>query len=351
MKKILKAYQKTQGNFCTTGLLPLKKESDLNAYCGPGISAVLDKITDKPEHQKKYCRLHKTIAVLSTGDAKLYPVISAKAALLSHVSGVNALPLLLDADMVSDLSSTLEQLSVNFSAYFCVGFSEKERSILKQNYKGDTPLLYDDMMEASAVVAATISAAKLLKKSKGQVKITLEGDDYLSVGILRGLVKEGFGGISLLDERGPLYKKRPNMNRQKNKLVAMEKQKKDERSRHDVLKDSDIYIHSVEGTISSKITHQLPEKAVIISLKAYSVEKKAKQTLVSSLPSQHNHITDLHIASGIISALCEGKSLGEDTQSQAITSLANIYKSPKKDRLFPGLLEKNLSAKIAKGIK
>ena len=141
------------------------------------------------------------------------------------------------------------------------------------------------------------------------------------------------------------------MNHNKNELAKLLGLSKDERTRSEVLASTDIYVSSKKGPLENKTSNSLPDKAVLISLKAELIEKKAKQTVVSTIPTLPNHITDIHLLAGITLAIAEGKKFSEKTLSEASKALATVYKRPSSKRLIPGLLEKNLAKKIAKGIR
>lgn len=350
-KKAVKLYSQACGNFKTVSTIPLRKEADLASMYYPGISAVLEKISKKPQDQGKYCRQQRSIAVIGTRSVQHFPLLSAKAAILSEVADVNAIPLMIRYENPKKFAFLLNSLSTNFQAFFCGDIGEKEREILKSHYKGDIPLIFHEQTEAAAVVAAVLNASKMMKKTPKKVSVTIEGKDQLTVDIVEFLMEEKFENITLIDARGPLYRKRPNMNRQKKRQVEISKAKKDERTREEVLSQTDIFIHSLPEDLKASVISTLPAKATVIALKVDQVEKGPKQALVSTLPTLPNHLTDLHIVAGMIDALCGGKKYSENTLSQAIRGLAAVYKSPKPDRIIPGLLEKNLAKKIAKAIK
>jgi malate dehydrogenase (oxaloacetate-decarboxylating) len=351
-KKAVKHYAKSDGNFMTGLGMPLKKEADLSLFYYPGIDGVLEKIQANPELQKKYCVHHKTIGLISTRPVSYYPLLTARAALLSHVAGVNVIPLLLRYDNVKNLPHQLEQLSLNFQMMIGADLKPIEKEIVRAAYKDkEYPFYYTEQLQAAAVVSALHSGAKMLKKSLKKAKITLEGDDDIMEEILMLLKAEEAEAITLLDEKGPLYEKRPNMNKNKNRLSKMMGLKKDTRTREEVLEDTDLYITATREDVGSSVTNHLPDKAVIVSLKSSHVTKKAKQSLVSTLPEHSNHITDLHIAVGLASALKEGKKIKNKTLSEAMKGLHSVFKTPKQHQLMPGLLEKKLAQKISKHIK
>jgi malate dehydrogenase (oxaloacetate-decarboxylating) len=351
-KQALKWYAKSEGNFKTSSGMPLKKASDLSLFYYPGIEGVLEKITSNPESQKKYCVHYKTIGLISTRPESFYPLLTARAALISDLAGVNVIPLLIRYENVTNLPQVLENVSLNFQMMIGADLKPLEKEILRQAYKDkDYPLFFTDQLQAAAVISALQSASKMMKKNIKKAKVTLEGEDELMEELLLLLHQEGVENITIIDEKGAMYEKRPNMNKNKNRIAKVMKLKKDARTREEILQDTDLYVTSNKQDIGSDLSNLLPDKAVIITLKSQQVTKKSKQSLVSTLPHLPNHISDLHIAVGLASALKEGKRLKPKSLSQAIKGLHTVFKSPKQNNLMPGLLEKKLAQKISKQIK
>lgn len=351
-KQALKWYGKSEGNFTTSLGMPIKKPSDLGLFYYPGIAGVLEKISANPDLQSKYCVHHKTIGLISTRPASFYPVLTARAALISHLAGVNVIPLLLRYENVTNLPQVLENVALNFQMMIGADLKPLEKEILREAYKDkDFPLFFTEQLEAAAVISALQSASKMLKKSLKKAKVTLEGDDELMEEVLLLLQQEQAENLTVIDQKGALYEKRPNMNKEKNRIAKMMRLKKDTRTREEILQDTDLYVSSNKEDIGLGITDALPDKAVIITLKSHHVTKKSKQSLVSTLPHLPNHISDIHIAVGLASALREGKKVKAKTLSQAIKGLHSVFKSPKQNKMVPGLLEKKLGQKISKQIK
>jgi len=350
-KRAPKAHQDAGGILHVNCGLPLKKEADLAKAYYPGLLGVIRKVEAKAANQPKYDRLHKTIALISTLRDELNPVVSAKAALISEVADVNVFPLLLDADAPTEHADTMARLQRGFSAVLTAGMTRKELEILRATWKCELPVYADWELLAAAVSAAVMNAAKMQKSNLKKIRVTIEGDDDQAIAIAEQLHYDGVQDLTYLDERGPLYLKRPNMNRQKNELVSVSKPKKDGREREEVLAETDVYIFTSHEDIDDKTTSQLPAKATIISLQSETIAHGKQQSVISTLPMRPNHLSDLHLAAGLMKAVSDGKQLGKDSLEQAIKGVHAVYKAPKKDRLFPGLLDKNLAEKIAKAIK
>ena len=349
-KRAIKAYQNAGANFITSLNIPLKKEADLALLYYPGVDYVMDKISKKRKLQDKLCAYNKTIGIISTKSQDHYPVLTARAALVSHLTGVNAIPLMIKYGKVHNLPDIIKNLSVNFRAIYCSDFSSTEKAVIMEN-SPEIPVFFQDEVYAATHLAAIISAGKYLKSNLKKARISIEGTGPVLLEVVKQLDKERAGKITLIDERGPLYHKRPNMNYDKNRLVSIQKPPKDTRTYEQVLAETEIYVYGKREELNEKICQMLPDKAVIISNRAENISKKPKQSVISTLPQYDNHISDLHVLIGLINAIIDGKKFNEKSLSQATYSLASVYKSPSVKKMIPGLLEKNLAKKIAKGIK
>ncbi|MDF2379373.1 MAG: hypothetical protein P1V18_04090 [Candidatus Gracilibacteria bacterium] len=348
-KKALQQYQSHEGNYQICTSFPLKKEEDLATMYYPGINDVIEKIEKKPANQHKFCSLPFSVGVISSCKTTQYPIISAKAALLSHVAALNAIPLTLKYGKPQNIPTILNQLSPNFQAYYVTNVSQLEEEIIRDNIKKiDRPVIFHTESMALGVIASALAAARMMKSKPAKVHITLEGSDRLAKEITAHLKSYKFSNITLLDEDGPLYAKKPMMNRDKIELVNIIKSKKDHRSRDEVLGATEIYISTMHQNISSQLSSKLNAKATIIALNSEEIVKQSKQSLISTLPHLENHISDLHIAAIMLSAACIGKDIDGKTLKKATESMANFHPTPKGKKIIPGLLDKKL---VTKGLK
>lgn len=345
-----KSYQQLKGNFRTLSPVHFKKESDLGAFYYPGVSGIQKKMAENPELEAKLSKKILPIGLLSTQPKSFYPVLTAKASLLSMLSGMNVIPLLIRYEHFENLPQIVSQMAINFQAVFLAGLRPAEQEVLKNSLKPSVPLLFLDEMEALTTVAAISNAAKLLKKSPKSLRITLEGSDHLMRGIVKALLHEGFTSLTLIDERGPLYRRRPNMNKHKNELATLAKSEKIKESREEVLARTDIFLSTLGQKLEMTTTKLLPDKCVLVTLRSEAIEAKPRQTIISNLPHLPNHLTDLHIAAVLGSALGEGKQMNEKTIARAVRGLSTYYRNPTVSKIIPGLLEKNLVRKLVKSL-
>lgn len=346
-KTALKAYKKSGGNFATRGLLPLKKPSDVGILYYPGVTAVVEKISAQPEAARTLCRSGKTIGLISTQPALYYPLLSAKAAIISDLSGANVIPLLIRYEHPENLPAVVRSIAGNFAAIIADSFKSSERKVLEAHTgMFETPLCFQEQLLAGAIMSLLPNAAKLLKKPLTKLSITLEGEGRMMLELIKQLKAEGLHALAI-DERGALYPRRPNMNSKKIEMATMLRSVKDARSRAEILTATNVSISAKAGKLSGA---GLPERCVIVALNADEVSALPKQTLVSTLPTELNHITDLHLALALAGVLMEGKKISDKTFSQGVKALTKLGK-PDAKKLFPSLLEKGLSRKLAKLIK
>lgn len=350
-KNALKLYQKNGGILTTQALVSVKKESDLATVYYPGILGVVEKIEKNPANIKKYSRYHRSFGIVSTRSPKYYPLLSAKAALLSSILDANIIPILVRYKNLKGLPDFLDQISPSFQGIFCTDLNSKESNIIESYRSHKFPIILQSESEAAAILAAIMNACKMMGKTLRKANITIEGTDKMIKKLIILLLGENAENLRLVDERGLIYRKRPNMNKSKIELVKLLKAKKEDITREETLNMTDIYVYSSSDDLTHKTTELLPKKAAIVCLQSESIEKTPKQAVISTLPTMANHITDLHIVAGVFQALIDGKKYSDSTIPQATKALSSIYKAPKADRLIPGLLEKNLAKKISKGIK
>lgn len=351
-KLAMKAFQKYLGPLQVRLKVPVKKESDLSWAYYPGISSIHDRMMNDPVFERRFNPLHRMVTMVSTAGKPYYPILTAKAALLSELTGMNCFPLLLRYENPTNLPSLSRSLEGSMGLMLWCQVKPLERDILDQSVVDpEAKPIFDMDLLSGAALAGVLSAARYRRKSLKKMAVTVDvGDPHLKF-LIQELLVLGAENMTLIDERGELYLRRPNMNQEKNLLVKVLNPKKTGKSREDILKTTDCYITGQKGALSMAMCSNLPDRCVIVSLRADRIEKKPQQVLISTLPHLPNHITDLHLAVGLLEAMKQGKKISRKPLHQAIKGLSEVYARPSPKRMLPGLLEKNLGKKIAKAIR
>lgn len=332
--------------------VPVKKESDLSWAYYPGISSIYERMVKDPVFESRYNPLHRMVTMVSTAGRPYYPVLTAKAALLSELTGMNCFPLLLKYENPTNLPMLRRSLEGSMGLMLWCHVKSLEREILDQSItENEGKPIYDTDLLSGAALAGILSTARFRHRQLKKLAITIDGTDLNLKFLIQELIAMGADNITLIDERGELYARRPNMNQTKIQLLHLLNPKKSGRTREEILAATDCYVTSQKGTLPMALANLLPDQVVIVSLQADHIEKKSHQVLISTLPQLPNHITDLHLAVGLFEAAKQGKKINHRSLLEAVKGLSEVYSSPRANKMLPGLLEKNLGKKIAKAIR
>lgn len=351
-KLALQSFQQYFGPLQVRMNVPVRKESDLSWAYYPGISSIYERMQKDPVFESRYNPLNRMVTMVSTAARPYYPVLSAKAALLSELTGMNCIPLLLKYENPTNLPMLRRSIQGSMGLMLWCHVKSLEREILDQSAaEGEEKPIFDTDLLSGAALAGILSAARFKHRQLKKLAITIDGTDLNLKFLIQELVLMGAENITIIDERGELYARRPNMNQTKIQLISLLNPKKSGRSREEIFAQTECYVTSQKGTLPIVLTNLLPDQCVIVSLQANQIEKKPHQVLISTLPQFSNHITDLHLAVGLFEAAKQGKKITHKALLQAIKGLSEIYSTPRANTMLPGLLEKNLGKKIARSIR
>jgi len=177
---------------------------DFSIYYTPGVAEPCREIMKRPEDVYKYTSRGHMIAVVTDGSAVLglgnigavagLPVMEGKCALFKEFGGVDAFPICLDTQDVSEIVSVVKAISGGFGGINLEDISaprcfEIEEKLVREL---DIPVFHDDQHgTAIAVLAGLINALKVVKKDISRVRIVVSGAGAAGTAITKLLKKYG----------------------------------------------------------------------------------------------------------------------------------------------------------------
>ena len=175
------------GKLVVQSRYPVHTQADLRRVYTPGVGEVARRIAADPGLADHYTIRANTVAIVSDGTAVLglgnlgplavLPILEGKAALLSQLVGVYGIPLVSRSSDPDRMVDGIELLSAGFgvvqlediAAPACFGIEQR------LNDRG-VPVFHDDQHGTAAVVlAAIISAAKIVERNLSSAKIGCVG--------------------------------------------------------------------------------------------------------------------------------------------------------------------------------
>lgn len=185
---------------------------DIREVYTPGVARVVAAIVDDPSLADSLTWRGNTIAIVTNGTRVLglgdvgplaaLPVMEGKALFYAQLVGVNAVPIVLDADDPDDVIETVVRLAPGFSGIHLEdiatpGVYHIERELENRLH---IPVFHDDQHGTAVVVAAAIiSAARHVGRDLGDLRfgqIGLGAAGSAIAGLATGL---GFGSVTAFD--------------------------------------------------------------------------------------------------------------------------------------------------------
>lgn len=184
--------------------VPLSSHQILRDIYTPGVARVCLAIQSAPAKVLELTRLARTIAIVSDGSAILglghigprasLPMLEGKAALFASLTGISAIPILLDSSAVEHTVEAICAIAPSFSAILLEGIRAPRCFEIEQKLRArlSIPVLHADQHATAVVVlAALLNAVKRIGASLSSLNVGVVGLGAMGLGIARLLQAHG----------------------------------------------------------------------------------------------------------------------------------------------------------------
>lgn len=335
----LKKHREWQGKLETVNKMPIETADDLSIAYTPGVAAPCLEIARDPSLSYVYTGRGHTIAVISDGSAVLglgnigpeagMPVMEGKCVLFKALSGLDAVPLVLDTQDTDRLVDVISALAPSFGGINLEDIAaprcfEVERRLKEQL---DIPVFHDDQHGTAIVVSAALeNALKLAKKENP--RIVINGAGSAGCAIARLLLDRGQKDVILVDRQGILT---PDMELTSGQRALIDRLNPSSRTGtlQDALAGADVLIGVSAGHIVSQdMIRSMNEKPIVFAMANPTPEIEPEDAaaagayIIGTGRSDHpNQINNLLAFPGIFKgALDAGATEINDAMKQAAVS-------------------------------
>jgi malate dehydrogenase (oxaloacetate-decarboxylating) len=162
------------GKIRVVSQMPIDSFADLGRVYTPGVGEVCRRIHENAEMADRYTIIANTVAIVSDGSAVLglgnlgplaaMPVLEGKAALLAHLVGVNAFPVVLNSQEAEDIVRAAAAIAPSFGIMQLEDIASPKCFEVEPRLQEavDVAVFHDDQHGTAAVVlAALINACRL----------------------------------------------------------------------------------------------------------------------------------------------------------------------------------------------
>ena len=378
----LALHEKFQGKIEVHSKVPLTTRRELSLAYTPGVGAVCKAIHQDKNLAYRYTLKANTIAIVTDGSRVLslgniggyaaIPVMEGKALLFKKLADIDAFPICFEsyhtefADEIKNIAPVFGGIALeDIAAPKCFELEEALQGI-------GIPVMHDDQHGTSIVVlAALLNACRVTKKRFGDLHVVVSGAGAAGYAITRMLAGIGYdphlfppvNDIIVCDSRGIIHRHREGLYGNKYKFIMAEETNKGGRTGTlaDAMEGADVCIGvSVPDIITQKMVRSMNRDPVIFALANPAPEIHPHDALLAGaavvgtgrgeFPNQINYALAFPgIFRGALD-VCATR-ISDEMKLAAANALAGYVKRPRKDRILPRVLNRDVVKAVARAVR
>ena len=276
----LKKHSQWKGKLEVCATVPVETREDLSLAYTPGVAQPCLEIQKDVNKSYELTRRHNLCLVATDGTAVLglgdigpeagMPVMEGKCVLFKTFGGVDAFPLCIKSKDVDTIVDTIYNISGSFGGVNLEDISAPRCFEIEKKLKErcDIPIFHDDQHGTAVITLAGLTnALKLVKKSKENVNVVVNGAGAAAIAITRLLLTDGFENVVLCDRKGAIYSGRgEGMNPVKEEMALITNKGMKKGALSDVIRDADVFIGvSAPGTLTADMVKTMARDAIVFA--------------------------------------------------------------------------------------
>lgn len=377
----LELHEAYHGKIEVHSKVPLTNRHDLSLAYTPGVAAVCREIYRDKNLAYKYTLKANTIAIVSDGSRVLslgniggyaaIPVMEGKALLFKHLADIDAFPICFESGH-TEFADDVKNIAPVFGGIALEDIAAPKCFELEESLQGiGIPVMHDDQHGTAVVVlAALLNACRVTKKKFEDLNIVVVGAGAAGFAITRMLRCIGYdpnlcssvNDIIVCDRRGIIHRHREGLYTNKYKFIIAEETNKTGRTGtlEDAMRGADVCIGvSVPAIITPAMVRSMNKNPVIFAL-AYPMPEifprdalDAGAAIVgtgrSDFPNQINYALAFPgIFRGALD-VCATR-ISDEMKVAAAHALANYVRQPRRDRILPAVLNRDVVKAVARAV-
>lgn len=372
-EEILKKYREVGGRIETKGKAPLSSKEDLALFYTPGVGKVSSHLASHPEDVRELSIKKNSVAVVSDGSAVLglgnigpygaLPVMEGKALIFKEFAGIDAWPIVLDTQDPEEIIQVVKAIAPSFGGINLEDIAAPQCFEIERRLQKELPIpvMHDDQHGTAIVaLAGLINAAKVTGKDLTALKVVILGAGAAGAATARLLVAKGVKDVTLVDRKGVISKERSDLNDEKKLLLEITNPKNVTGTLQDALRGADVFIGVSGPALLNKEDVKLMKEAPIIFALSNPVPEimpeeahEAGAVVVATGRSDFpNQVNNALVFPGVFKGALESrvKDITEDMKLRAADALASLVQNPTKDKIIPGVFEKEVVTAVSKAV-
>lgn len=370
-------HKKLKGKIAIKTKESITTQEDLSLLYSPGVAQPCLEIKDNEKLVYDYTMKGNMVAVVSDGSAVLglgnikgaaaLPVMEGKAALFKEFGDVNAFPICLDTQDDEQIIETIKNIAVGFgginlediNAPRCFYIEERLNEIL------DIPVFHDDQHGTAIVcLAGLINALKVVKKSKEDIKVVINGLGSAGIAIIKLFIEYGITNFSLCDLNGEIFTGKLS----KEDLPVLvdfvqdKKQEVVENKLQNALVDADVFIGvSAANILTKEMVANMKENPIIFAMAnpnpeiSFELAKEAGVAIMATGRSDYpNQVNNVLVFPGIFKGALSVRAskINLEMKLAAVDALASIISDDQLayDYIIPSPFDKKVVDRISEAV-
>lgn len=377
-KLSLQAHKKLKGKLGVVSKIKVRNKHDLSIAYTPGVAEVSRVVGKNKKLAKELTLKSNSVAVISDGSSVLglgnigpygaLPVMEGKALLFKEFAGIDAYPICLDTQDTEEIIRTIKIISVGFGGINLEDISAPRCFEIEERLKKelDIPVMHDDQHGTAIVVlSALINALKVVKKTKENIKIVVNGAGSAAIAITNLLIEYGVtaGNIVMVDSKGILHKDREDLNSYKKKIAEKTNFDKLHGTLDEAVIGRDVFIGvSVANALKPVWVATMADDPIVFAMAnpnpeiSLELAKKTKIKVFGTGRSDYpNQINNVLVFPGIFRGVLDSGA-PQITEKMKIASAIAIASLVPKNKLSPAYIipnpfDKRVAKAVAKAVK
>lgn len=363
---------KTKGKIEIKSRVPIKEKDILKVAYTPGVAEPCVRIGKDDSLVNIFTRRWNNVAIVSDGSAILglgnlggkaaMPVMEGKAVLFKAFGGVDAFPICVNTQDVSDIISIVAALEPTFGGINLEDIAapkcfEIERELKKRL---DIPVFHDDQHGTAVVVlAGLINACELTRVSLPGLKVIINGAGAAGLAITRLLLRQGVEDIVVCDSKGILSEKRPDLTEDKLEIARITNRALLQGGLEKAVEGRNVFIGvSAPGVLKAEMVGKMAGDPMIFAManpvpeiypdEAFAAGAAIVATGRSDFPNQINNVLAFPgIFRGALDV--EAADINEDMKAAASLALAKLAQSDglRRDYIIPDATDMRVGPIVA----
>ena len=377
----LALHEQYQGKIAVHSKVPLANRRDLSLAYTPGVASVSRAIAENPDLAYTYTIKRNTIAIVTDGSRVLslgnvggyaaIPAMEGKALLFKKLADIDAFPICFEK-YHTELADDIRNIAPVFGGIALEDIAAPRCFELEESLQGiGIPVMHDDQHGTAIVIlAALLNACKVTGRRFEDLSIVVSGSGAAGFAITRMLAGIGYSpglfprvnDIIVCDRKGIIHRHREGLYANKYKFIVAEETNKGGRTGTlaDALAGADVLIGvSAPDLVTPRMVRSMNTKPIVFTLANPAPEIHPHDALLAGaavvgtgrgeFPNQINYALAFPgLFRGALD-VCATR-ISDEMKLAAAHAIADSVKKPRKDRILPPVLSRDLVKTVASAV-